>query len=451
VRIGPLARAGRASATLTVAALTTAGCTYYNAIYNAERAYADAEVHRRAGRDTLAAGFYRDVIRKAARGYRREPDGPWAYQAAFLIGRARLRQGEVREARAALERSLELASDDEERFAAMVHLGMVEVGAARTGAALRLFNKALAGATDPSVRGEGHLHRGRILLAGGSTDQGWWDLDRAAEVFPPLRSEATLDRLRWAVGLGEFRRAAESLERLFTYPEAAQRSEEVLGLVRRAEDRWDADTASELLASAGASRWPREARDRVRLEHARTLARAGRVEQARRRAREVADGRSGVAAEARLQIARWTLAEAAVLEDTYRLRALLLPASDDPRVAGLLSAVTRLEELAFTGLESPLAWFAAGELARDRLGAPKLAAGLFLSYANTAADEPWAPKALLAAIEVTATEEERAVLRARLDAHASNPYVLAARGIEPTGFEALEEELLTRLQGIGAR
>ena len=41
----------------------------------------------------MAATLYADVIRKAAHGYRREPEGGWAYEASFLLGRALLEGG----------------------------------------------------------------------------------------------------------------------------------------------------------------------------------------------------------------------------------------------------------------------------------------------------------------------------------------------------------------------
>ena len=67
------------------------------------------------------------------------------------------------------------------------------------------------------------------------------------------------------------------------------------------------------------------------------------------------------------------------------------------------------------------------------------------------ADTPWAPKALLAAAEVSLGEGDRAWLRGRLDAYGDSPYVLAARGGSGAGFEALEEELGLRLQEMRGR
>ena len=60
-------------------------------------------------------------------------------------------------------------------------------------------------------------------------------------------------------------------------------------------------------------------------------------------------------------------------------------------------------------------------------------------------------KALLAALQVSPNEGDRAWLRGRLEAHAESPYVLAARGGPGDGFEALEEELQVRLRDLRVR
>ncbi|MDZ7780458.1 MAG: hypothetical protein U5R14_11105 [Gemmatimonadota bacterium] len=444
----PVSRSGTA---LTGILIVGAACTYYNAIYNAEHLFADAERHRREGREALADTLYRDVIRKAANGFRSDPTGGWAYEAAFLLGRAHLRAGDLHAARAALEHSAGLAEDPDERLAAQVYAGIVEAELGDADAALALFNEALAGASAPAVRGEGHLHRGRLLLARGIPDAGWWDLDRAATEHPPLRVEAALERLRWGLELENFDRTEESVQRLLSHPEAATRSDAIFGALREVERLWGADAAADLLARAHEAAWPRDPRDRMVLEHARLLRRAGRRTAAEERARRVADGRGSTAASGRLTLARWALAEANDVSDAYALRSLLLPAGDDPEVAAMLEAIDSVERLAFAGLDTPLAWFLAGEIARDDLGAERVARGLFLAYANAATDEPWAPKALLAALDLTERGDRRAELRARLERHPRSPYVLAAHGRPAVGFEALEEELLTRLTEMRSR
>jgi hypothetical protein len=80
-----------------------------------------------------------------------------------------------------------------------------------------------------------------------------------------------------------------------------------------------------------------------------------------------------------------------------------------------------------------------------------VARGLFLAYADAVPDDPWVPKALLAAMAVTRDEGDRAWLRGRLEGSATSPYVLAARGEPAPGIEDLEEELARRLKEIVTR
>ena len=114
----------------------------------------------------------------------------------------------------------------------------------------------------------------------------------------------------------------------------------------------------------------------------------------------------------------------------------------------MLESIDRLEAFTTIGLDESLGWFAAGEVARERLDANYLARGLFLAYADGAREEPWAPKALLAALEASPDEGDRAWLRGRLEAYGDSPYVLASHGGSAAGFGLLEEELEVRLREL---
>ena len=117
----------------------------------------------------------------------------------------------------------------------------------------------------------------------------------------------------------------------------------------------------------------------------------------------------------------------------------------------LLAALGALDDFTSVGLTDPLAWFAAAEIARDDLEARPLARGLFLAYADADPNDPWVPKALLAALAVASDDTDRAWLLGRLETHAVSPYVLAARGAPAPGFEALEEGLAARLREMKNR
>jgi tetratricopeptide (TPR) repeat protein len=438
------------SAVFAGACLLLTGCVYYNALYNAERLFEEGEGHRRAGRDSLAAALYADVIRKAAGGYRREPRGAWADDALLLMGRAYLRRGDLREARSTLEEAARLAESDAVRIQALLHLGEAHVMAGDAARGARLLDQALADLPPGGLRAEGHLWRARALLEAGETDAGWWDLEQAAG-DRRVRMEASLTRLAWGVVLDDRERAAEGMRRLLGLGEAGARADTVAALAGAAARRWGPRDAAALLEGSDTARWEPSARGRIRLTRASFLRAAGDTAGAEALVRRVAAGFGPAAGDARLELASWQLARAGDLVEARAALPLLLPAVGNPRVASQVDRLQEMISLAERGFTEPLAWFASGEVARDDLNAPALARGLFLAYADAAAGEPWVPKALLAALGVTDDEGDRAWLRGRLEGWLGSPYVLAARGEPALGLEALEEELARRLEPMRTR
>jgi hypothetical protein len=424
------------------------GCVYYNALYNAERLYEEAEWHRQAGRDSVADARYRDVIRKAASGFREEPEGRWADDALLLLGQARFRLGEMREARAALEQAAALADEDAVRLGAHIFLGATYVMAGDHRAGTPLLNEGLRGLSSGAPLAEGHLWRARVLLTAGEVDAGWWDLDRAGEAHQAARAPAALERIRWGVLLSEPERVREGVNRLLAHQEGGENPDTLVALVRLAADTWGAAAAADLLAGGDTASWARTPRGKIRLARATLLRQAGDTARAEAEIRSVANGFGASAAEARLELARWQLEQARDLVDAQGAERILLPAERDTAVARLLEHLGRLSALAEVGLSDPLGWFVAGEVARDGLKAPELARGLFLAYADAGTDEPWVPKALLAALDLTPDAGGRAWLRGRLEARGDNPYVLAAQGLPAPEIEVLEEALARRLEAL---
>ena len=435
----------RAGLPLLALSLLSTGCAYHNVIHNAEGLFRAGEVARRSGQDSLAAVHYGEVVRKTGTAYRDRPDSDWACDALILLGRSHLRLGYLRAARAAFEqvggdaRSCR-RSEDMEVYLAVV---MSELG--NGDGALARVNRALQGPLSAEAAAEAHLLRGRLLLERSLVEHGEWDLDRATAIDEGARTAAGLAGLRWSMVHGDRERARRAVKRLYSYPEAAAQADSVAFLASRAAELWSPSEAAALLEPIRKASWDRMSRDRLALHRATLLHASGDTAEARRETFRVASGLGEVAAEARLQLARWRLADARDLREVQAVRALLLPAGADPRVAEKLVAIADLEAFADAGIDQPLGWFAAGEVARDRLGADIVARGLFLAYADAAPDDPWAAKALLAALALAQQEGERSWLRSRLEAHGHSPYVLAALGGSATGFEALEEELELRL------
>ena len=437
------------AAVLGVAVLS--GCAYYNTLYNSERLFEEAEALREAGRDSLAELRYQDVIRKTSEAYRGQPATEDAARTLLLLGRAQLQVGQLREARGALMEAAALAAEPGLRAQIRVYVASVSARLGEPTHALAQLEQAWAAGLTGSALGEAYLLRGRLLLAQRNASDGWDDLDRAAQAEPSLRVYAELERFRFGVRYRDLTRARLSLARLLLDAAGGERFDTIAGLVSAAATQWSPSIAATILGDVESAAWGPAARSRLGLEQAALLHRAGETAAAEAEAWRVARGRGEAAAQARLMLARWRLDGTRDLGGVQSVVPILLPVGDDPRAAALVDAVEDLGRYSGIGLEQPLGWFAAAEVARDRLDAPLLARGLFLAYADTDPADPWAPKALLAALEVSRDEEDRRWLQGRLEAHRNSPYVQAARGGSVRGFEALEEELRVRLSEIAAR
>jgi tetratricopeptide (TPR) repeat protein len=425
-------------------------CTHYNTLYNAERVYRDAERDRLAGRDSLALLQYRDVASKTSDAYRSRPGDARAAAILYLLGRAQLRAGEPRAAALALEEAARRATEPGLRPQVLVYLAAAQARLGDAAGALALLDEALEQDVGGEALAEARLLRGSLELARRPADSGWSDL-ASAGTEPGVRLEAGLERLRLSIQHGERERARVALSELLAERAAGERLDSVVALLESAAAKWGPRDAAGIFSAADSSRWEQPHRGRARLVYARLLQAAADTAGARQRATDVASGRGEAAAEARLLLASWRLGPARDLGTVGSVRALLLPASTDQGVDSVLRALDELERLAGMGLDEPLGWFAAAEVARDRLGAPILARGFFLAYADIDPASAWAPKALLGALDVSPDEPDRDWLRQRLEAHVGSPYVLAARGHPPAGLDALEEELSVRLQEITGR
>ncbi len=429
------------------------GCVYYNGLYNANRLYDEAERARLAGQDSAAREAYREAVEKAAGSYQEDPTGSWADDALYLLGRARLRQGDLVGARTALEQALRLTDDDDVRLGASLYLGVIAFTTGDRKGAATLLNEVLRRVHRDDLKAEAHLWRGRLLLESGQVDAGWWDLERAAEVDPRYQVAAALERLAWGVVHGDGGRASAGAQTLMAVPAAEARVDTLEALVHRTERDWGAGAAADLLAGAEDARWPPAVRDRLVLMRADLRLRQGNDAAARDDAALVAAGAGAAATDARLLLARIEAERATAPEELERLRPILLPAVNDARALQRLEAVRTVQLLAQRGREAPsrgVALFAAAEMARDALGADGVATSLFLEYAERSPAAPWAGKALLAGLATARREEVRRRILRRIAERTDDPYVVLWRTGElpPGRFQTLEEGLRRAMASV---
>ena len=432
-----------------LAALALPACAYFNALYNARRAFADAE--RAAARGDLgtAHSAYATSIEKAAKSLRRDPDGRWADDALYLIGRAHFARGDDPKAAAALQRLLASTRDPDLRAGAHAYLGAASLRLARTPEATAHLDSALLHLEndDGALAAFARLWRARARFALGQTAPAWDDLDRAARHRGPVGREARLEAAARAIlEADDPDRAAAAIAALLRDEDAHRTADSLRTLTLHAARRWGPATARRLLEPAARSAWPRASRDGLLLHRARLAALAGDTATANAEAQTIAARATGTAAdEARLLLARWQLASASDLDHLDHARTLLVPALAHPDARTLLQAIRMLAvllERARAGGQ-PLALFAAAELARDRLGAPALARTLFAAYAELDPDAPWAPKAILAALALDPPAHQADSLRQRLARYRDNAYL--ATGDDGTAFQDAEERLARAL------
>lgn len=431
------------------ASVLLGGCVYLNTLYNARTYYREAERARLGGETETAAELYRTALEKARASFVRDSLGGWADPALLVLGQASFRLGMLPEARLALERAYSNSRDPDVRSEAGVYLGAVLAASGDHRGALGFLNEALRETRREDLRGEGHMWRARILLARGEVDQGWWDLERAVEEDPRLDIPASLERLVWALASGDRRRAAQGALGLLQDPRGGLWVDSLSALAAVTARAWSPGDAAELLAPVRGAPWAPAPREQLLLQRIDLLMEAGDTLAAETELGWVGQGAGPGAARARMAIAGIRLRQVDDPAGLESVRRVLLPAATDSAVFAELEALRVMELLADPEVRSFPTLFAAGELARDRLGAPSLARGFFLAAARDSAAGPWRGKAALAALTLGPDDDEAAALRLAL-LRQQDPYLARARNryLPSDTLAALDGALQTRLDSV---
>ena len=444
-------RPGRLALLLVLLTTPLAGCAYFNSYYNAQRSFTEAERAARRGESANATRAYLAAIDKAAVSYRKHPDSRWADDALLLVGRARFAVGEHEAAGAALARVREQSRDPALRAVAALYLGAALTARGHADSALTVLADGLAAEPPARHRAFGRLWQGRARLDTGD-EAGWTDLEAAAEPADAVGLEAALELAVRALQQPDPARFHRALGSLLGNRLAETRSDSVLTLLDAAEQRYGAASLLAAFTPAPAEAWSAEPRARVGIRRARLTAAAGDTALAIRQLEQAVQQASGQAGgEGRLFAARWQLATLRETGGLPEVRALLLPGIPHPGVVDALRRLRLLEALLHRARDGESAGlFASAEFARDSLAAPHLARALFLAYADAAPGSTWAPKALLAALQL-AEDAERGGILQRVQQTPGNPYVAAVHGrTDAAAYQAAEEQLARALAAVRA-
>jgi hypothetical protein len=409
-------------------------CGYFNTMYNARRSFGDAERAAARGEREAARRAYTEAIEKAAASYRGHPDGRWADDALFLIGRARFALGEVDAAHAAFTALLAREPQGELRWGALAWLGAAEVRRGRPAEAVVHLDSALANVDAGSdIAATARLWRALARFDLGQSATAWDDLEALRLDDDDAAFQADLAAASRALQLDDSARFRIGATRLLRDADAAPLADSIATLTDAAATRWGAAWVHEVMSAVEGGAWPTAAREEQMLARAMLAARAGDTTAAINEALAVADHAAPVrAASARTLAAQLELARVDSVPGLERVRTMLLPSLADEQVRATVRAIRIAEVLIGRAIEAdqPLALFAAAEIARDELNAPRLARSLFIAYARAAPDAVWAPKSMLAAAALSSSAEAHEEVMRWLHGKKSNVYVKAMSGEE---------------------
>ena len=422
--------------TLALISLTAASaCAYYNGLYNARGLVRRAESAAREGRDSAALAAWRDAAAKADTVIARYPRSRWTDDALLVSGTASALSGDCAHG---LTRLVQWQSHPR---AEVRHNARVSI--ARGACLVRQGESARA--LDTLAPFVAHRDAAMAQLAAA------WAA-RAALAVGRADSAAGLARIASSDALdAELATAAlasghpDVAARLLRQRAPEWRSLTPMSGALDALARSHRATADSIVDLAQRGRASRLERARLSIVAGAWSERAGDVPRARQHYDHVLEmtADTAVAADVILRLALLDVRRAATIDEA---RSLLDAArAHGTANAGLASVDTALRlatRLAEATDSSGASRFLAAEVARDGVGARPLAHTLFLSVARAHPNSPLAPKALLAAAELSPDSAAvwRSIVRAK---YAASPYaqLLEGRDVSRDSFEG-DERLL---------
>jgi tetratricopeptide (TPR) repeat protein len=395
---------------LTTALITaTAGCVYFNAMYDAGQAYDAGMEALQDENEQQARQQFDSVIAKAGRIVSNHPNSKYADDAAFLKTRAELHNKLWESAFESADYARQLSKRSRDSALASGFKGIAAVQLDRPAEADSLMTSALDAELTADDRANILFHRGLARLQLDRPVEAADDLEEAAQQID-LTREARLDLARALLLIGEYGRSADVTADLLRMDEFGQLSEAGLAHVDTlgslAPDELDA-RLEQLLQEEGM----RPARrSLLQFLRGRALEDLGNYESALAALDSSSAG--GVTN-------RWA-PQASLLSAQIRLRTAVDPdqiaevVPDLERAARASDLLTRETAVPLAAAASQFrsftqAWRDRGasaaeaalrgaELAGTELESPAVARGLYLKYLELAPNSPWTAKAIYGAL-----------------------------------------------------
>jgi predicted negative regulator of RcsB-dependent stress response len=413
-------------------------------MWSANRFANEARRFERAGRAADARASWAQAAVKAESVVTRAPHGRYADDALVLQGEGLAKSGACDRAAAPLTRALRSVKDS----ALLNRAALVAAECAIRDHNPATAERLLQPLTQPPDRRE--AARATYLLGQAAEQRGAF-VTAAAWYARSREKDAAPARARALLYAGSTSEALALIDSLTGrgFDEAAWDS--LLADIGRTTGAEAASAAVDRVLGHG--RWRNGPRARLLLDDGDRLFVAGALEAAHRRYGEVAaaapDSMEGH--QARVRQVRVDVARATSMADLTPLRQQLSQLLD----AGLSATAAsdaRVLNVQLRSLADPerdtaeAAAFRAAEFARDSLRAPTLAANLFLAFATAHPRSLFAPKALVAAADLS-PESRDSLLAVLHQDYSGSPYTLALAG-DPSPAYAAAEDSLARALGL---
>lgn len=433
--------------------LLGAGCAYYNGMYNAKRLAGRARKAEREGRTFDASSLWGQVAVKAESMLVRHPGSKWDDEARLLQGTAQARLKDCAGALPLLEQVMVQAASREFREQAAMLVGGCRVTLGDPVGATAAYAR-LTDSPDPERRNLALYAHGRALRIAGDFPAALTELSASADRRAPA------ERMVALAGVGRVPEAVGLADSLLAAGDSTAPWDSLVAVLER-EHPAAADSLLGTLAAAPALPAPLRATLLVQDGVRRAAEDSAGAERRFQEAMALA-GRSPIETEARYHRVRVRIARVAGTPDLLALLDDLEAGEDAPGPFGprLTMLALQVRRLAIAADSAPagtprgdLRLFAAGEIARDSVGALGFSRSQFERVAREWPASPFAPKAIMALIDLQPGDRD-SLVRVLEERYGASPYVRFAATGDATEVMALEDSLRRFITGFrpeGAR
>jgi tetratricopeptide (TPR) repeat protein len=417
------------------------GCVYYNGMYNANRLAGSARKAEREGRTFEANNLWGQVATKAESVVARHPTSKYAEEAIVLRGVALARLGQCEQALGALGRApvgrskrSDLTED------ALLATGRCHLALGNIPASEAAFSQLLD-SKDRDRRREAHFQQARLLRQSGRYQEAL----RALEGVKDPRADG--ERILALAGAGRLPQALALADSLIARRDTTRPWDSLVVLMGQQSPAAASrllDRIRPLPVRSPDIQARRLLDDGIRLAYSDTVRAAGRFREA-----VSIGGNNDAAGRASLQLVLMDLRRARRVEDLPPVMQVLKGVSD--HFETMAYEVTRLGATVggIHGAGTSVTWetprgdlrlFLAAEAARDSLGAPVLAEGLFRRILEDYPNSSYAAKVVLAVQQLDSTwaDSARGLLEGR---YLDSPYLAVIRGESSEEYRQLEDSL----------